>query len=344
MLRFVLLTLIIIGLTPGTWVRSAPPKWSNSQELNVTKLDAPQTKFGDLKLQGAWQLDSPNSGFGGYSALLDMGPDRLFAASDSGGLLQFPKPGAGGDVHIGRFAGRGVRAKNLIDIESMTRDPKGGRIWTGYEGTNSIERLEADLTGAKSVRPAAMAGWRANAGPEAMVRLSDGRFIVLSEGPRRWLGDAYSALLFPSDPVTGAVPLQFHFESANGFAPVEMVQIPDGRVLVLVRSFSLGLPPSFTVKVLLADPVDIAKNEVWRGQELGEISTKDLQDNYEGMVVQSRPDGLIDIWLISDDNNATLQRTLLLNLRWDPVSAESAENKRATKKAHENPARPSNSE
>ncbi|GAA4642341.1 esterase-like activity of phytase family protein [Pontixanthobacter gangjinensis] len=319
MRKLLLLAFVAACLTPGTWVRSPVPRWSHSQDLSVTKLDAEQTAFGELQFRGAWQLDSQNTGFGGYSALLGHRDDRLFAASDSGGVLQFPKPGAAGDVQIRRFAGRGARRKNLIDIESLTRDPSSGQIWAGYEGTNSIERLNADLTGAKAVRPAAMSGWRSNAGPEAMVRLADGRFIVLSEGPRRWLGDAYPALLFPADPVSGAMPLQFVFESAGGFAPVDMVQIPDGRVLVLVRDFSLGLPPTFAVKLVLVDPAEIANNAAWAGRILGEINTSDLQDNYEGMIVEPGPEGMLDIWLISDDNNATFQRTLLLNLRWDPA-------------------------
>ena len=41
-------------------------------------------------------------------------------------------------------------------------------------------------------------------------------------------------------------------------------------------------------------------------------------DNYEGLAVAPGPDGALVLWLISDDNKATFQRTLLLKLLWRP--------------------------
>ncbi|MFZ1743171.1 MAG: esterase-like activity of phytase family protein [Pontixanthobacter sp.] len=336
MRRLILLAIVALCLTPGTWVRSPLPAVNHSQRLSFKPLTVTQTKLGELDLRGAWQLLSPNSGFGSYSAMISPEQGVLLAASDSGGILRFPPPGLSGEVSIGRFAGRSIRRKKLIDIESLTRDPASGRIWAGYEGTNSIERLEADFTDGRTIRPAAMAQWSNNSGPEAMVRLADGRFIVLSEGPRRWLGDAYPALLFPDDPVEGAVPMPFLLHSQGGFAPVDIAQIPDGRVLILLRSFSLGFPPAFAVKLIVADPAEITLGGQWSGRPLATIGSADLQDNYEGMAIVPLAGGQIDIWLISDDNNATFQRSLLLNLQWNPAARQPT-----TQKAREKPARPS---
>ena len=32
-----------------------------------------------------------------------------------------------------------------------------------------------------------------------------------------------------------------------------------------------------------------------------------------------RPDGLLDLWLVSDDNRDSFQNTYLLEMRWNPA-------------------------
>ena len=72
--------MVAAGLAPGTWLRSALPPPDNSQQLTIRKLDAPRLRLDGAKgaeratdapvLNAAWQLTSPNSEFGSYSALL----------------------------------------------------------------------------------------------------------------------------------------------------------------------------------------------------------------------------------------------------------------------------------
>jgi hypothetical protein len=81
----------------------------------------------------------------------------------------------------------------------------------------------------------------------------------------------------------------------------------------------LGLPPRFPVKLVVADPADITRGGVWRGREIATIDDPAISDNYEGIAIVPSEDGLLTIWLISDDNNALVQRTLLLKLSWDPA-------------------------
>lgn len=341
MRRWFLIAFVALALAPGTWVRSPPRTETHSQTVTASPLQLGARRFGQMQLAGAWELISPNSDFGSYSALLALDGGRLMAGSDTGKLLIMPAPGQSaasqdsqpGTVRIENFAGKTASKKKLVDIESLTRDPASGRIWVGYEGINSLERLDADLTGAKRIRPAEMRRWSSNSGPEAMVRLNDGSFIVLSEGRADWWSGDFPALLYASDPVEGAVPEKFAFAAPEGFRPVDMAQLPDGRVLVLVRKLNIGLPPSFDVSVMLADPADIrraiSQNRPWRGKVLGTISGAGVQDNYEGLAIVPRVDGPradaprgsdeVTLWLISDNNRSAFQRTLLLKLHWNPA-------------------------
>ena len=45
-----------------------------------------------------------------------------------------------------------------------------------------------------------------------------------------------------------------------------------------------------------------------------------VPENYEGIAVLPREAGGFTIWLISDDNRAALQRTVLVELEWSPAS------------------------
>lgn len=320
MRRWLLILLVIAGLTPLTWVRSPPPIRDDNQRISVRQIDAAGAVTGDMTLDAAWHLRSTNRYFGSYSALVLLDDGQFLAASDRGRILQFAIPVDDGpqSARIGGFAGRDPFKKQLTDLEALVRDSETGRFWAGFEGTNTIERLEKDFRFSVKVRPKEMQGWSSNSGPEAMTRLGDGRFLVISEGTESWGDTGFPALIFPGDPVLGADPLAFRFEPPSGFRPVDMTVLPDGRVLVLVRQFRLGIPPTFHVKLVLADPAEIAEEESWSGETVATITDPRLADNYEGVAVAKNVDGSLAVWLISDDNNATLQRTLLVKLRWNP--------------------------
>nr|WP_301332471.1 esterase-like activity of phytase family protein [Parerythrobacter lacustris] len=303
---------------PGTWLRTAPAPADFRPLLEIKPLPVVQRAIGGFAVLGAWELASANTHFGSYSALLAMPDGTLFAASDRGRFLRFTPPGERGAPRFGWLAGDADTLKEQIDIEAMTRDPASGRVWFAYEGTNAIERRDSKLRSEETARPQSMAGFGANSGPEAFARLADGRFVVLSEGPRKWLGSHHPGVLFSGDPVAGGKATTFTFVSDGGYKPVDMVQIPDGRILILLRRLELGIPPGFSGKVLIADPADIANGGEWRGEQILALDERLPSDNYEGLAVDPQPDGSLVLWLIADDNNAVLQRTLLLKLRWVP--------------------------
>ena len=320
MRRLLLLTIVVIGLAP-IWIRSPkPPELTdNRQILTMTALRVPPVNLGQVRALGAWELDSPNRHFGSYSALIPLGDGTFLAAADTGKRLRFTPPGRRGPgPRFDFFADVELGEKARFDVESLARDPATGRIWAGFEHTNQIVRYDAQLRQTGVVKPAAMQRWRGNSGPESIVRLNDGRFVVLAETGLGWFDREGPGLLFPSDPVEGAAPLEFRFRPPDGFSPCDMAALPDGRVLILLRKIVWGLPPRFASKLVIADPAAIREGAVWHAKTLADLDAPLPMDNYEGLAVEPAAGGRLVLWLISDDNNALYQRTLLLKLAWEP--------------------------
>lgn len=321
--RLFLLAFVALGLAPGLWLRTPAPRENTEHILRVTRLAIPARQWGRLRLIGAWRLASRNSRFGGYSALVALGDGRLLAASDRGYMLVFNPSGAGPvRYEMSRYARLDLRWWGLNDLESMTRDPVSGRLWTGYEQVNRILRVEADYSHPVFVSPPAMRGWQADFGPESMVRLADGRFIVLAERSPRWFDSTTPGLLFPRDPVSGAVPQRFKVRLPSGYSPTDIAQLPDGRVLLLLRGFRLGLPPRYPGLIAWADPAQIRPGATWAPTVLGRLEPPVPSDNYEGLAIVPEPGGGATVWAISDDNVSVFQRTLLLKLRWEPQTTK----------------------
>ncbi|MCP5395758.1 MAG: esterase-like activity of phytase family protein [Sphingomonadaceae bacterium] len=325
-MRLALLALVALGLSPGTWCRSPPTPPNNAQELSFIPLAHAKGEIGPFTLTNAWELASPNSRFGGYSALLLLEDGRFIAGSDTGNVLIFTAPGRSGPAPvIGPFGARKDKDKHLSDLESLTMDPASGRIWAGFEGQNALQRMERDFTGVISVRPPEMRNWAGNSGPEALARLADGRFVVLAEGNSSWRDQTHRALLYPSDPAAGAEPLPFRFLAPDGFDPVDMKQLPDGRVLVLLRRLRISLSPGFESALLLLDPAAIAEGKLWTGDLLAELDGPFPPENYEGLVVEPLESGKLALWLIADDNTGQFQRSLLVRLEWTPPAIETGD-------------------
>ncbi|RXZ65216.1 esterase-like activity of phytase family protein [Pelagerythrobacter rhizovicinus] len=317
-IRLLAILTIVVFAAPGTWLRT-PPVQDLRPILDIAPIEVDQLRIGEFAIEGVWELRSPNSHFGGYSALLALPDGRLLAASDRGRFLRFAPPGATPHApEFGAIGGDATENKHAVDAEALAGDAESNRIWVAYEGRNSIVRFDPELVEGESVSPPAMEGWSSNSGPEALARLPDGRFLVLQEGRPDLSEQRHEALLFPGDPVEGAAPLEFRYAPPAGYRPVDAASLPDGRVLILHRAVTLGLPYAFATRIAVADPATIRAGEVWRGREIGAIAAPLPADNFEGIAAVPRPDGSMTVWLISDDNTAVLQRTLLYRLRWRP--------------------------
>ncbi|MEL7447430.1 MAG: esterase-like activity of phytase family protein [Pseudomonadota bacterium] len=333
-----LLLAVAVGLAPGTWVRTETTTRDYDAPLRLKALDIDGAGQGGMMLTGAWHLTSANDHLGGYSALIELPDGNLLAGSDRGRLLAIPLKDGRPDASSARFSflpGRGEKKRELVDLEALTIDPATGAIWAAYESSNAIERLGAnDAEGRR--RPGEMRGWASNSGPETMVRLPDGRFLVLAEGPEEAGRTNRPGYLFDRDPVDeNAQSTAFRITTPRKFAPVDATLLPDGDVLILLRRVEYAFPVNFYTKIMRADPSQIEEGGEWTGEVVMELSDPALFDNFEGIefVPDEAGSDSGSVYLISDDNVSAFQRTLMLRFAWPPLPREEAD--QAKKKARE---------
>lgn len=319
-LRLAALALVALALAPGTWLRVDVGKRSDPAFVTVTPLSDRAGVAGALTLSGVWQLDAAHGWFGGFSALVATGPAALVAGSDRGFLLDLDLSGSAPRAVPGSFRFTGITTsagEEIVDLESLARDPASGTLWAAFEGDNPVMRLSPDGTIARRIPPQ-MAQWSYNSGAETMERLSDGRFLMIAEGALRGSGTGHEALLFPGDPVANGKAVSFVYAAPPDYDPVDAAQLPDGRVLILLRRVEYALPARFDTAIAIADPRQIRPGKVWEGRVIQRLSGGVFADNFEGIAFvpdpADPPRGAV--WLIADDNFSLFQRSLLVRFDW----------------------------
>lgn len=347
--RALALLLLILAVAPGTWLRTNRPSSTAPVALTFSEISVPlgkeaRSQLGPFRLESAWQMQSSHRMFGGYSALLSLDEGDFLAISDRGVLLRFSPPGLPQRPEIIETVfSRQVKGKVFRDFEAATRDPDTGTFWTALENYNVIARQH--LTGNRLrlsglAAPEELARWSGNSGPEAMVRLADGRFLILREAfSDGWRGSRHQALILAGDPVEDSHAEAFSVIGPEGHSPTDMAQLPDGRVLVLFRRLVWPLPARFACRLAIGDPADVEAGSEWELREVARLAGPLPVDNFEGLAIVPESDGTVGVWIISDDNRSAFQSTLLWKLVVDPADLSATDEKRTSKKAREQAAR-----
>jgi hypothetical protein len=311
--RLLLLGALLVVAVGG--VRHISKNRSQSIALVPLPLDSSKPsrkKVGALTFINAWELKSDNGDFGGISALVALKDGRFLGVSDAGTLIGF---GLSNDNRTDRpfiAALPGAFGKDITykdrDSEGIAYDPASGRIWVSYENRHAIRRFPPSLARVDGlVRLKAMEEWGINKGAEAIVRLADGRFIVIAEGDS---GGDNSAILYSGDPVEqGTSSFIFRHRSPAGYRVTDMTALPDGQLLLLQRR--IGFPNGFTAKLSILDPKTISRGVTVSGKVIATLAPPLLVDNMEG-ITTTQENGQTIIWLVSDNNFTALQRTLLM--------------------------------
>jgi hypothetical protein len=321
-----LLLVLIVAVAPGTWIRTTPPPPTHEQGVTFTPIPLPPrsvlaANLGAFELAGAWRMDSPHANFGSFSALVRTGAGKFIAFSDKGYALRFSAPDMDQrDTQVSSVAVQDSLYKSTRDAEGAAYNQKTGRTWVAWETRNAISRLSPDLKQEAIVRPKAMNDWGFNSGPETLLRLADGRFIVLREGfSGRFETQRHKAAIFSGDPIESGEPQRFTFVGPDRFAPTDAAQLPDGRVLIVLRRPVWPMPFRFAARLALAHPDEIRPGRTWRAHEVAKLTSTLPVDNFEGMAIEPGPGSKITVWLISDDNDAVTQATVLWKLIVDPA-------------------------
>ena len=278
--------------------------------------DPARRRLGPLVFLRGWNLSASDRRFGGISAMQIEG-DRVTAISDAGTLFSFRLPRAAGQgpLRVEPLPRAPGTDKRSYDTEALQLG--GDRVWIAFERGNAIARYRRGHWQPEAVgRPRPMRRWLRNSGPEALVRLSDGRFLVFSEGGR--LGPRLSPVVLfdgdPADPGTRAHALRYR--RPDGYRVTDAALLPDGRLLVLNRSFTLL--SGFTAKLVLVEMDRLDEGAVLEGREIADFRPPLTVDNLEALAV-STEDGRTRVSLASDDNFMGMQRTLLLEFALDPA-------------------------
>jgi len=269
------------GFPPNAHMRlSATP-------VRLDSADPQRTRLGALEYQGGWILRSDVPQFGGLSSLHVDG-DGFTGLSDTGLLATWrfdghhpPRDAAVKPLPPGCLVN--ARSKASRDSESMAIDPEHGQAWVGLEGRSRICRYDAGFTrlAAMNIAPQ-MAHWPVNGGPESMVRLPDGRFIVLCEDVPE--GEpARPVLIFDRDPTDPRVRVtQMYYDAPDDFSPSDMARLPDGRLVVLNRVFT---PPRhlFRTIVSLIEPFAVKAGAHIKPKVLARFDPPLITYNFEAL-------------------------------------------------------------
>lgn len=315
--RTALLGLVVIALAPGTFIRTDTGLRSDPvKNIAIDPIDLGPPPPGLLRLTGAWRMTSEHGWFGGFSSLVEGPGQTLIAATDRGFLLGLDLADNQPRAIPGsfRFVGVSTRGrKEYVDMEAITRDPSTGTLWASFENDNLIMRFAPDGT-RRVYAPPEIAVWSESSGPETMERLADGRFLILSEGSENSGSSDRPALLYPRDPLGTGKPVTFRFNCQAAYSPVDAAQLPDGRMLILLRQVRYTIPATFDAVIMIADPAAIRAGGHWRGEVIQRLEGPGFGENFEG--IGFMPDPLDprkgSIWVVADDNFSIFQRSLLL--------------------------------
>lgn len=300
-------------------VRTIYPNSSQDIALRPLSLDPAHPgprRVGELIFLNAWELGSNNEDFGGVSALAALADGRFIGVSDAGTLIGF---GLTRDDRMDRpFIAplpdsRGAQATYKDrDSEGITYDPATGQFWVSFEANHAIRRFSRSFARSTGTfRPPEMQDWPSNKGAESIIRLVDGRFVVIAESLED--DDTHQALIFSGDPVEpGTNIMRFTYRPPAGYRVTDGVQLPDGRLVILNRW--VGLPNGFAAKLAIIDPASVTKDDKVEGKVIATLAAPLLVDNMEGIAVSHEGANTL-IWLISDNNFSIFQRTLLMKFR-----------------------------
>ena len=309
----ILLAVLVVG-----GVRTIYPSYSQDitlRRLTLNPDDPAQRYVGALTFIAAWELQSRNEDFGGISALTALENGRFVGIGDAGTLIGFGLSNGSRAtrpfiVPLPNAQGPDISYKDR-DSEGIAYDPDSDQYWVSFEQKHAIRRYSASFGRQTGImRPREMQNWPNNKGAESIIRLKDGRFLVIAESVDDRM---HPALLFSGDPVErGTSITSFKFRPPTGYRVTDGVQLPDGQIAILNRL--IGLPRGFSAKISLLNLTNISRDRIVSAKVIASLAAPLLVDNMEGIAVTREGQDTI-LWLISDNNFSIFQRTILMKFR-----------------------------
>jgi hypothetical protein len=309
-----------LGLGPAGAIRIT------TAQLPLNRDDPSQTRIGALKFLGAVHIRSTDERFGGISALragkATANGRQMLSVTDTGNWFAFTTvenadrlTGIANAVlaPIQQPDGKPPLAKRDVDAEALEWDPETGTALVAYEQDhrfswfNTITPAGLDSPPARTDHLTEMVAWGANSGAEATALLPDGTRIAFAESARHPDGSLIALV------TRGGTTRTIAVTGVEGFSPTDAVALDATTILVLHRRFSPfgGVGAAITqvdlAPVLAANPPSKPLPSTLIARWQPPLSV----DNMEGLAL-ARDGRRSLLYVISDDNLNSLQRTILM--------------------------------
>ncbi|MDH3668652.1 MAG: esterase-like activity of phytase family protein [Paracoccaceae bacterium] len=258
-----------------------------------------------IALKGAWALSGDHTQFGGFSGL-EVSEERLFAVTDFGWWF-----GAEMGLDDGLIL-RNARVAPMRGPMGLPYSKAGGDaedlvlsgdvLSVAFERDHRVMRLGTDGRLGAVIRVRAFERLRSNLGLEGLAAHPGGGLLALTEASGDYLP------VFRLGPGDVRDQISFHVPGRHQITGADLG--PDGQLYVVRRKYSLIKGGSMQiVRYSIGDDGwPLAES----AERLAFIGWYSGIDNMEGISVERGADGVLRLWLISDDNFSPLQRTLLV--------------------------------
>lgn len=289
-------------------------EYKRAESLNIRVIDAGTgsstaraRNVSGMTLSGAWQLEADNAEFGGLSGLDVLRSGSLLAITDDGKFVWIgvdPETGIpdglGAMAYMRGEEGKIFPNKRAADSEDLA--VRDGLAFVSFEQDHRIAAYDLETCGTA-----------AHAAPVAALgKVIDGNILGNNRGPE--------ALAFSDQ--TLIVGFETHDQGGSPFGRV----LIDGGLTDLKRTQQSNLyvltgmdsQDELIASVFRAyDPVRGTRAILRVNAGSDRVAEANLKnplpvDNFEGVAIGASPSGAPRIWLISDDNFSSDQRTLLL--------------------------------
>lgn len=287
-------------------------------ELKPAELDdkdSERRNFGKMQLMSAHELRSRDRRFGGLSGLSIGADGFLYAVSDRGfwisAQMVLSANGQLADLTDWRIEplltpqGAAV-AGAWTDAEALTRTADGSfivafeqkhRLWRYPRPRKTFSSAATTIPLPEAISPAPI-----NGGMECLAALPEDRLITLTE-----------ELKNPDGSFAGWVQENGRFERlayspASGYRVADCAALRNGDLIVLERRFSLLT--LWGARLAIVPAQQLRGGAKLEGFELLRLESPLSLDNFEGVAVQETDQGTM-VYMVSDDNYHSLQRTLI---------------------------------
>nr|WP_310523263.1 esterase-like activity of phytase family protein [Polymorphobacter sp.] len=314
-------------------VPAPTPLAVSTTPLPLNRDDPTQTSVGDLMFRGAVQVRSSDPLFGGISALRSGPGNQMLAVTDTGNWLAFDTVETAGRLTgianailtpILQPDGKPVAVKADGDAEALEWNPATGAATIVYEQDHRLAHFTGITPQNLAVIPTSterltqMTGWPLNGGGEAMAQLPDGTRLILAETTRRSDG-ARTALLTRNGKTT-----EIGIQGVPDHSPTDAVALDATRILILHRRFDLmGVGAAISLvdlaPALGANATALGANPsaTLPARVIARWQPPQTLDNMEGLAIRRDGDRVF-LYVVSDDNLNSIQRTLLMKFELSP--------------------------